>query len=202
MNHAAYQRLIIAYHGCDAPVARDVLENGGHLKPSENDYDWLGKGIYFWEHGPARAMEWAEQQKRLRKIKKPAVVGALIQLGNCFDLLDVHFTGLLDRGYRWMDSIYKLSTRPMPENLPLGQSDGDNLLRYLDCAVVNWTIETLELDTPGDKFQSVRGVFQEGQSAFFGSFIRSKSHIQIAVRDPSCIIGYFRPISASEAPGV
>jgi hypothetical protein len=44
-------------------------------------------------------------------------------------------------------------------------------------------------------FQSVRGIFAEGTPAFEGSGIRLKSHIQIAVRDPSCILGYFRPSS-------
>ncbi|BCU77955.1 hypothetical protein [Luteolibacter sp. LG18] len=194
MNHTAYQRLIIAYHGCDAGVADEVF-NGGSLKPSENQYDWLGRGIYFWEHGPTRALEWAVEQKRRRRLKTPAVVGALIQLGSCFDLLDVHFTRALERGYQWMDSIHRLSGKPLPLNLPAREEDGDQLLRHLDCAVVNWTIETLELDDPSVRFQSVRGVFQEGQEAFPGSMIRSKSHIQIAVRDPACIVGYFRPVS-------
>ncbi len=52
-----YQRLVIGYHGCDRTVAEDVLLRGGTLKPSANPYDWLGKGIYFWEHGPDRGLE-------------------------------------------------------------------------------------------------------------------------------------------------
>jgi hypothetical protein len=42
-------------------------------------------------------------------------------------------------------------------------------------------------------FQTVRGVFIEGGEAFPGSCIMEKSHIQIAVRDPACIIGVFQP---------
>ena len=42
-------------------------------------------------------------------------------------------------------------------------------------------------------FHSVRGVFQEGEPAFNGAGIKLKSHIQIAVRDPRALIGYFRP---------
>ena len=76
MNYAAYHRLVSAYHGCDTRVARDVLDRNQALSPSENDYDWLGHGIYFWEHGPARALEWAEQQKNRGKIENPAVVGS------------------------------------------------------------------------------------------------------------------------------
>lgn len=30
-----------------------------HLEPSDNPWDWLGKGIYFWEADPIRGYEWA-----------------------------------------------------------------------------------------------------------------------------------------------
>ena len=191
MNYAAYQRLVIAYHGCDTRVARDVLDRNQALSPSENDYDWLGHGIYFWEHGPARALEWAEQQKMLGKIKNPAVVGVILHLGNCFDFLDTHFTDLLGSVFPAFELYMQSSNQVMPVNSPVYPGDSENLLRRLDCAVINWTLGLVEL-TYG-RFQSVRGVFQEGDLAFPNSAIRRKSHIQIAVRDPACIVGYFRP---------
>jgi hypothetical protein len=57
------------------------------LKVSENDYDWLGTGIYFWEFGPDRAMAWAEELhgRYPKRVTKPAVLGAVIQLGTCLD---------------------------------------------------------------------------------------------------------------------
>ena len=83
---------------------------------------------------------------------------------------------------------------PIPGNEPLHVADDDRLLRKLDCAVVNWTIKRLE--EGGDmRFHSVRGVFQEGEAAFPDSGIRRRSHIQIAVRNPACILGYFLPSS-------
>ena len=191
MNYATYQRLVIAYHGCDTRVARDVLDRNQALSPSENDYDWLGHGIYFWEHGPARALEWAEQQKMLGKIKNPAVVGVILHLGNCFDFLDTHFTDLLGSVFPAFELYMQSSNQVMPVNSPVYPGDSENLLRRLDCAVINWTLGLVEL-TYG-RFQSVRGVFQEGDLAFPNSAIRRKSHIQIAVRDPACIVGYFRP---------
>lgn len=39
---------VIGYHGCDRAVAEKVLQNKTHLKQSDNSYDWLGPGIYFW----------------------------------------------------------------------------------------------------------------------------------------------------------
>jgi hypothetical protein len=45
----------------------------------------LGSGIYFWEYGYDRAMQFALEQQARGKIATPAVVGAIIQLGRCFD---------------------------------------------------------------------------------------------------------------------
>ena len=89
MDLLSYQRTVFAFHGCDQRVADAVLSGKEKLAASENTYDWLGHGIYFWEHGPARAFDWAQQQSRRKrsKIRKPAILGAVISLGNCFDLL-------------------------------------------------------------------------------------------------------------------
>lgn len=55
-------RTIIAYHGCDHAVAERLLK-GAPFSPSQNDFDWLGRGIYFWEFGAKRAQEFAVAQK-------------------------------------------------------------------------------------------------------------------------------------------
>ena len=46
---------ILGYHGCDLAVAEGVFFGDKKLLPSKNDYDWLGHGIYFWEHNALRA---------------------------------------------------------------------------------------------------------------------------------------------------
>ena len=43
------------------------------------------------------------------------------------------------------------------------------------------------------KFDTVYGYFQEGKDAFPDSGIKEKSHIQVCVRNPNCIKGYFLP---------
>ena len=48
---------LLGYHGCDEQVAENVLSGNDTLRPSTNDYDWLGHGIYFWESNPRRALE-------------------------------------------------------------------------------------------------------------------------------------------------
>ena len=50
------------------------------LRPSENRWDWLGAGAYYWEGAPERAMDWAKKH-----CKDPAVLGAVIDLGHCMN---------------------------------------------------------------------------------------------------------------------
>lgn len=187
MNLQSYQRLIIGYHGCDARVADQVIRTGGILQPSENEYDWLGSGIYFWEFGPERAMEWANEHHR-----EPAVVGALIQLGTCFDLLDRRNTAILGPAFE----EYRHEMQHQGKDLPVNWSGPDQLRRNRDCAFLNWMLKFFD-KASAMRFQTVRGVFQEGGPAFHGSGIHAKSHIQVAVRDPACILGYFKPSSGS-----
>lgn len=196
MNEYLYNRQIIAYHGCDASVADKVLFNNKPLLPSEKDYDWLGKGIYFWEHGAERAMEWAEGRKSRGHIGKAAVVGAILNIGNCFDLLDLRYTTVLQRAWSVFVKARESTNQKIPVNRdPKGGANKEKLMRFRDCAVINWTIEQLEKNDPSDQmFDSVRGVFQEDAPVFEDSGIRLKSHIQIAIRNPACIVGYFRPI--------
>lgn len=74
--------LIVAFHGCDQSVVEKVVLCQENLIASTNDYDWLGSGVYFWEHNESRAMEWAvDASKRPNSsIKRPAVIGAVIAL--------------------------------------------------------------------------------------------------------------------------
>ena len=58
-----------------------------HLKPSDNPWDWLGKGIYFWEADPVRGYEWASAHC-MAQGDEPFVIGAVIHLGNCLNLMD------------------------------------------------------------------------------------------------------------------
>lgn len=67
--------------------------------------------------------------------------------------------------------------------------------RYLDCALINWSLGEM---LPPLSYQSVRCGFCEGGPVYSDgagceTAILHQSHIQIAVRDPACIIGTFRP---------
>jgi hypothetical protein len=195
---AHYQRMVVAYHGADEQTVRSVLLDRIDLQPSHNDYDWLGSGIYFWEHGPKRAFDWVMERSRRagsssRARTKPAVIGAYIQLGLCFDLLDTEFTGALTQLFPEFEAAFRSRGEELPKNLnPSNVDRKDYPRRLLDCAMLNWCLDVLA-SREHLHFQTVRAIFAEGDPVFRGSKIMSKSHIQIAVRDPSCIVGYFRP---------
>lgn len=141
--------------------------------------------MYFWEHGPQRAREWAGDDG--------SVIGAVIQLGRCFDLMDVRDTQLLRAAYDGVVALYKEEGWDLPAN------EGPDLkLRKLDCLVINQFMDAMdnELAGGGDaefRYQTVRCSFEEGEAAFPGSMLKTQTHIQISVRDSSCIIGVFRP---------
>lgn len=179
-----HDRTVIGYHGCDAATAERILA-GEAFKPSVNDYDWLGHGIYFWEYGADRAMRFARNQQGRGKVKTPAVVGAVIQLGSCFDLFDTRYTADLADAYTLARAVY--GTR-LPKN---AGNTRDLVLRRRDCAVLNVFLHVIKQD--GVIYDAVRCGFTEGKPAFPGSGIRTETHIQLAVRNPSCILGVFRP---------
>lgn len=198
MANLTYLRTIIGYHGCDAHLAAAVLAGELQLTPSANRYDWLGAGIYFWEHGPQRAYEWAIEQARLfgHKVKRPSVLGAKINLGVCLDLLDTANTRLLSTYYVQFRSFIRHRQSHLPHNRDApGSHPGDKVLRFRDCAVIDFATKAVA-QARGIRFQTVRGVFLEGKPAFPGSKIMLKSHLQVAVRDYSCIQELFAPTAA------
>ncbi|WNG53550.1 hypothetical protein F0U59_01160 [Archangium gephyra] len=183
-----YDRMVVAYHGCDSSVAERLL-SGDPFKPSQNTYDWLGDGIYFWEYGAGRALQFAQEQVVRGRVQTPACVGALIQLGKCFDLLDTRFTRELAAAYEPWSKRYASEALPLPRNT--GQAP-DFKLRLLDRSVVNWYLEFAD-QKEGQRYDTVRCGFPEGMPIYPGSGILEQTHIQLMVRNPGCILGVFRP---------
>ena len=171
-----YDRQVIGYHACRREIA-DRLLDGDPFHPSRNDWDWLGSGVYFWEFGHQRAHDWAQQWPRLQG-QPFAVVGAILQLGNCLDLLDTDHTRRLTA----FAQQYVARGTVIPENV--------GPKRLGDCFLINGFCERMEVTSPYD---TVRGLFQEGAPVAAGSEIRLENHIQIVVRRPEAIIGLFRP---------
>lgn len=190
------RRVVVGYHGCDRSLLERVVLGGDHLQPSDNAYDWLGKGVYFWENGLQRAREFAEWKRQRGEIGEPAVIGAHIDLGRCFDLGDTWATGQLPEVHARLVAQLQALGAEVPVNREAGPDDFDLVLRNLDCAVLNHAMAAYDAAEGGTLyFQTVRGVFVEGGPAFHGAGIHRKSHVQVAVRDVSAILDYFLPRS-------
>ena len=191
-----FARIVLGYHGCLEEHATSLLTGERSIedwKPSSNTWDWLGRGIYFWEHSTQRALEWASTKaRRSDPPAKASVIGAVIQLGRCFDLTDVRYTEQLRQAYDVVKARYENEDKALPKNR--GSPAGAAPQRELDCMVINTLLDDILVDgEEAVSFQTVRGAFWEGDEAFPGSILRQQSHIQIAVRDVSCILGVFRP---------
>jgi hypothetical protein len=65
-------------------------------------------------------------------------------------------------------------------------------------SVIGAVIEHLHVmikDRFGIGFDTVRGVFTEGQPLYSNAGFKEKTHIQLCVRNPECILGYFKPLN-------
>lgn len=186
--------LVLGFHGCDKSLVDKVLTGDKTLKNSDNEYDWLGHGVYFWENSVSRAFEFAQflkdhPRKSRSPIEKPAVIGAIINLGYCLDLLDYSNLQLLKSAYEVLKISHDASN--FPQNIKIGELK-ELMLRDLDCAVIETLHKIMEKEEKR-KFDSVKGVFFEGAELYPGAGFREKDHIQICIRNPNCIKGFFKP---------
>ncbi len=179
---------VLGFHGCDRKTAEKVLAGKQDLITSTNNYDWLGHGIYFWEGNEERAKRWAQERSKMAKskIKEPYAIGAIIDLGHCFSLLQTDHLEMLEKAY---DALKKV-TEGAGQKLPKNSGGKDKFLRRLDCAV----IQMLHNEHRGTAFDTVRGLFQEGEEVYPKGSFRKGNHIQICVRNRESIKGYFRPL--------
>jgi hypothetical protein len=165
---------VVGYHGCSRETAERLLA-GEPFQFSRNRYDWLGEGIYFWEYGPYRALAWAERRFGV----DAAVLEARIRLGRCLNLLDIEPMDGLRRAYERA----ALRSRERGFELPVNLGDGRY---YRDQFVIELYCE-LQQEEGRSSFQTVRGCYPEGKPVFPGSRILSRAHVQVAVRDDSCL---------------
>lgn len=197
ITNAMYDKLpnlVLGFHGCDRNTSENVLIHHEHLRKSENSYDWLGSGIYFWENSYERALDWAKNKYG----DDYAVIGAVIDLGNCLNLTDYKSAKILKTAFNMITALYSNIGQDLPRNHN-GKSDTDVLLRDLDCMVIQQVHAMAKgKDVDWIPFDSVRGVFVEGKKVYPGSALAEKTHIQICIVNPNCIKGYFAPLEPDE----
>lgn len=193
---ALYQRhpaFVLGFHGTEQDTVDSVVNGKVHLEKSAGKYEWLGHGVYFWENDPQRGLEWAENGKSKKRIKNPAVVGAVIDLGLCLDLTTRTGLDEVARAHETLCATYAKAEQDLPQN----NGGEDKFMRELDCQVIQ-TLHQYRKDNGLPAYDSVRAPFPEGLPLYEGAGFRLNNHIQIAVANIACIKGYFRPMRASE----
>ena len=194
---------ILGFHGCYRDVGERLL-TGDAFVASEEEYDWLGPGVYFWENDPRRALEWAKEKVKRARKGEPMVVGAVIAPGRCLDLTTRDDLDLLQAAYESRKYSNERAGTDIPKNKDHAHySFKDSKLRFLDCAVIrhlekNIEDEAEEVRAKGEipvvlPIQTVRGLFVEGGELYEGGGFFQKTHSQIAVVDQASILGVFRP---------
>jgi len=185
---------IAAFHSCDRTVGLRILNGEDDLIASDNVWDWLGPGIYFWEQNPGRALEYAIEcaaghQKNKTRIKTPFVIGAVIELGNCLNLLEPVSIDIVKNAHDRLIEDFKKTGRPIPAN--------KDAVRKLDCSVIRYVHQSRE-EKGSLPYDTVRSAFNEGSPIYPNSNFYDRLHIEICVRNPSLIKGYFLPRPINE----
>lgn len=166
--------LVNGYHGTSQEKAEDILDEGYDL--SQNPYDWLGHGAYFFQDGPERAArfagKWEDENSEIAVLKSEI---NLNRRGTCIDFLDTKWNNV-------MQVAYERFRLKVESTLP----EQSFYVRKLDCAVLNHACEEIfpEQDI---QVSSLRAAFDEGGPIYEGSKILNLSHVQIAVRDLNII---------------
>jgi hypothetical protein len=194
---------VFGFHGLDKTIGKQVLNGETELRHSENSYDWLGHGVYFWENNLERAWQYAEQASKRKdsKIRKPFVLGAIIDLGNCLDLLDQRYLDFLFMAYRELKFALEEQGKELPVNASFSANDFDFKKRELDCAVIRYAIELAKTNgyvAEDNSFYLSNEEFLEGlneNKEDYERFIRYMGTVGVSTKPP--VIGSFDSVRSA-----
>ena len=186
--HQPFQ--IIGFHSCERKVGLRVLNGEDFLRPSDNPWDWLGPGVYFWEQNPHRAIQYAEEcangdQKFSGAIETPFVLGAIIELGRCLNLTEPDSINIVDEAHSELQRTMHDAGKKLPENVDAN--------RRLDCMVFKYVHQSNKI-TGRESYDTIRSPFHEGGVLYEGANFSKRLHLEVCVLNPQCIKGYFLPL--------
>lgn len=147
MEYLDYNRTVVGYHGTTVAVARRIVLRETPFTASANPGDWLGRGIYFWKHAPKQAWAWARQEWLGQPV---AVLGSMIRLGNCLDLLDPANVRFLVEMHAQAVALREATGEPPLKNV---RTD-----KRLDCAVFEYAY-AVAVERGGPPVDTSRAVY-------------------------------------------
>lgn len=190
-----YHRTIVGYHGTKRSIALEIVQGKRQFNVSRNDDDWLGHGVYFWEHAPQQAWWWAKRRSKRQNWHEPiAVLGSMIRLGFCLDMLDPFNVIYLEQLFEQYREVEAGAGRQLPKNV--------RSHKRLDCAVFQYAFAAVEA-IDNQQVDSTRAVYVPTgahERVWPKSWIARQAHIQICVRNQQSILGTWlvSPISSEE----
>lgn len=174
--------MVYGYHGTSRERASIILRTR-EVVASANEYDWLGRGSYFWQDAPARAYDYARQPRVRRSLGTTEVtaIGTLIALpvGDCVDLLDILWSERVRAAFASLQEWRALFGEAV------ASQDPEAGRHPLDRAVLDHMV-TLRLER-GQRIRAVRATYREGEPLFKNSALYSRGHVQIAIRDETLL---------------
>lgn len=186
--------IVRGYHGTTKDIAEELASQTTPFRVSNDDGDWLGRGAYFFQDGPQRALAWARRHK---SSADAAVLVAEIDITNRIDFFDidawVQMRALLP-DFEAYESISGeeatqggLKVQGGSARMRVSSGDASVGIRgnRRDRAFINWCAELLE--GAGARVDAVRAPFLFGEAVYPSSFLFDESHVQIAVRNPDKI---------------
>jgi hypothetical protein len=165
---------------------KKVAEEEGFYEDSKAEYDALLSKVI-----PSKERDLEKFKEEIKTMLENEIVSRYyFQKGRAEDAFrtDQYIAKsieILKQGYNLLSKSSQIAEIPLPQN--------DGLLRRLDCAVINM-VHKFYSDENKSSFDSVRGLFLEGERVYDDAGFFKESHIQICVRNPNCIKGYFRVI--------
>lgn len=185
MRFDDYHRTIVGYHGTRLSTALEIVARRRGFKRSENDDEWLGHCVYFWEYAPQQAYWWAERRQKRQNWNEPiAILAAMIRLGFCFDLLDPYNVKYLRQIHDQYMELERVAGRKVRQNA--------NNHKFLDCAVFQYAFAAIEAADAGQRVDTARAVYVpkgKGTRVWKRSWISYDAHIQVCVRNEACVLG-------------
>ena len=150
---------VIGFHSCDREVGLRLISGQDEIRPSNNTWDWLGPGSYFWEQDPSRALQYATEnaaglQKNKKAAETPFVIGAIIDPGHCLNLVEFTSLNILKQAYYGLKEINDIAGQKMPVN------KGNN--RALDCDVIKYIHQSND-DKGKLPYDTIRCAFPKGK---------------------------------------
>ena len=182
-------RTVIGYHGTRQSVAEKIVLLQEPIRWFDQAHDWMGSGVYYWEHAPKQAWRFAEIRRRQRQWDEPvAVVASMIRLGFCLDLLDPDNARFLASMHDDFLEMCRVEGKPIPEN--------KRRWKYLDKAVFDYAYamigEKNRREGLAARVDTCRGIYVRPGTAgrlWKESWVQHGAFIQLLVKNTDCILG-------------